>query len=438
MIDIRQIRETVEEVETRLAARGGKVELSVVLDLDTRRRELLKDVEALKEKRNRVSEEVGRLKKAGTDAAGLVADMQDVSSSIKKLDREVAECEIELRNALLTIPNLPHPTVPPGFDESDNPVTDVYGDKPEFSFEPADHVAIGEALGVVDFERSGKLAGARFSLMKGAGALLERALINFMLDLHTTEHGYTEILTPFMLKEEAFVGTGQLPKFEDDLYKIEGASMYLVPTAEVPVTNVHSGEILEETELPVSYAACTPCFRREAGSYGKDVKGLVRLHQFNKVELVKFTTPESSYDELDRLTSNASEVLKRLGLHYRVVTLCAGDLGFSAAKTFDLEVWLPGQGAYREISSCTNFEDFQARRANIKYRPAGAGGGGAGAGGAKKPRPRLLHTINGSGLAVGRTVVAILENFQCEDGSVDIPEVLRPYMGGLEKIEKTG
>ena len=312
-----------------------------------------------------------------------------------------------------------------GRDENDNIVVRVEGEKPGFSFTPKEHTEIGESLGIIDFERAGKLAGARFALMKGAGALLERALINFMLDLHTREHGYREVLPPFMVKSECFVGTGQLPKFEDDQFKIEGWDHYLVPTAEVPVTNIHREEILNEATLPIYYTAYTPCFRKEAGSYGKDVKGLIRLHQFNKVELVKFVAPETSYDELERLTADAEEVLRRLGLHYRVVLLCTGDTGFSSAKTYDLEVWLPGQGTYREISSCSNFEDFQARRAGIRYRPGGA-------------KPRFVHTLNGSGLAVGRTLVAILENYQCEDGSVVVPEALRPYMGGLEKIEKMG
>ncbi len=376
MLDIRYLRENLEEAEKRLKTRDEGIDLSPFRELDERRRALLKEVEGLKERRNRTSEEIGRLKKEGRD-------------------------------------------------ENDNIVVRVEGEKPGFSFTPKEHTEIGESLGIIDFERAGKLAGARFALMKGAGALLERALINFMLDLHTREHGYREVLPPFMVKSECFVGTGQLPKFEDDQFKIEGWDHYLVPTAEVPVTNIHREEILNEATLPIYYTAYTPCFRKEAGSYGKDVKGLIRLHQFNKVELVKFVAPETSYDELERLTADAEEVLRRLGLHYRVVLLCTGDTGFSSAKTYDLEVWLPGQGTYREISSCSNFEDFQARRAGIRYRPGGA-------------KPRFVHTLNGSGLAVGRTLVAILENYQCEDGSVVVPEALRPYMGGLEKIEKMG
>ncbi|MDP2689539.1 MAG: serine--tRNA ligase, partial [Deltaproteobacteria bacterium] len=308
--------------------------------------------------------------------------------------------------------------------ETENLVVRTWGEPREFPFNPLEHTEIGERLGIIDFERAGKLSGARFSLLKGAGARLERALINFMLDLHTARHGYTEVLPPFMVKREGFVGTGQLPKFEEDLFKIEGWEHFLVPTAEVPVTNIHREEILDEEALPIRYTAYTPCFRKEAGSYGKDVKGLIRLHQFNKVELVKFSSPDTSYDELEKLTNNAEEVLKKLDLPYRVVTLCTGDMGFSSAKTYDIEVWLPGQGKYREISSCSNFEDFQARRANIRYRPKEGG------------KPRFVHTLNGSGLAVGRTLVAILENYQNGDGSVTVPEALRPYMGGLERIEK--
>jgi len=426
MLDIKYLRENLKDAEKRLSTRGNGIDLSFLTSLDEKRRRLLKEAEALKERRNTVSEEVGRLKKEKKDASPLVSEMQDVSSRIKSLDKEVSGCEEELKNLLLTIPNLPHTSAPVGHDENGNKVVRVSGKKPSFSFPPKEHVEIGESLGIIDFERAGKLSGARFSLMKGVGALLERALINFMLDLHTKEHGYLEVLPPFMVKSDCFVGTGQLPKFEEDLFKIEGWDHYLVPTAEVPVTNIHRGEILDEDALPISYTAYTPCFRKEAGSYGKDVKGLIRQHQFNKVELVKFTTPETSYDELEKLTGHAEEVLKRLGLHYRVVSLCTGDLGFSSAKTYDLEVWLPGQEKYREISSCSNFEDFQARRAEIKYRPKDGG------------KLRFVHTLNGSGLAAGRTVVALLENFQQEDGSVIIPEALRPYMGGIERITKKG
>ncbi len=425
MLDIKFVRENIAEVERRLATRGGSLDLSNLKALDEKRRSLLMETEALKSKRNAVSEEIGRLKKEKKDASRLLSEMQDESARIKALDAEIAGCEKELNDLLLVLPNLPSPSVPVGKDETENPVTRVWGNVPEFGFTPLEHTEVGERLGILDFERAGKLSGARFSLQKGPGALLERALINFMLDLHTTKHGYTEVLPPFMVKSEAMLGTGQLPKFGDDLFKIEGWDHYLIPTAEVPVTNMHGGEILEEESLPLCYAAYTPCFRKEAGSYGKDVKGLIRQHQFNKVELVKFSHPDTSYDELEKLTNNAEEVLKELGLHYRVVTLCTGDMGFSSAKTYDIEVWLPGQGKFREISSCSNFEDFQARRANIRFRPRGG-------------KPRFLHTLNGSGLAVGRTLVAILENFQQEDGSVVVPEVLRKYMGGLEIIRKRG
>lgn len=426
MLDIKFLRENIEEAEKRLAARGGGVDLSGFRDLDETRRKLLSDVEALKQRRNEASTDIGRLKKEGRDATGLLAEMQEVSGRIKDLDAEVASTEEKLKDLLLNIPNLPHPDVPAGVGEEDNPVIRTWSEPRDFPFTPLEHTDIGEGLDIMDTERAGKLAGARFSLLKGAGALLERALINFMLDLHTTEHGYTEVLPPFMVKSEALIGTGQLPKFAADLFKIDGWDHYLIPTAEVPVTNIFREEILAEKDLPIYYTAYTPCFRSEAGSYGKDVKGLIRQHQFNKVELVKFTNPETSYEELEKLTANAEEVLKRLELPYRVVELCTGDLGFSAARTYDIEVWLPGQGRYREISSCSNFEDFQARRANIRYRPAGGG------------KPRFVHTLNGSGLAVGRTLVAILENNQQEDGSVTVPEALRRYMGGLEKISKKG
>lgn len=425
MLDIKYVRDNIAEVEERLKTRGGAIELTRLKELDAERRRLLNETEGLKGVRNRISVEVGRLKKDGQDTdammAGVQAEMQNVSQRIKALDGELALIEKELEDFLLNIPNLPHGSVPVGKDETENVEVRVVGKRPEFAFHPLEHTEIGERLGIIDFERAGKLSGARFSILKGAGALLERALINYMLDMHTTAHGYTEVLPPFMVKSDAFRGTGQLPKFEEDLFKIEGWDHYLIPTAEVPVTNIHSGEILDEETLPICYTAYTPCFRKEAGSYGKDVKGLIRQHQFNKVELVKFAAPENSYAELETLTANAEAVLKGLGLHYRVITLCTGDMGFSSAKTYDIEVWLPGQGKFREISSCSNFEDFQARRANIKCR-------------AKGGKPRFLHTLNGSGLAVGRTLVAVLENYQQGDGSVIVPEVLRKYTGGLEKI----
>lgn len=423
MLDVKFLRDNLAEAEERLKTRGGAVDLSRFKELDTVRRKLLAETESLKAKRNADSEEIGRLKREKKDASRIMAEMQDISARIKELDAKVAECEEELKGFLLVIPNLPHASVPVGRDSTENPVIRTWEEPQKFAFSPLEHTDIGERLGIIDFERAGKISGARFSLMKGPGALLERALINFMLDLHTKEHGYTEVLPPFMVKASAMQGTGQLPKFAEDLFKIEGWDHYLVPTAEVPVTNIYAEEILEEERLPVYYAAYTPCFRKEAGSYGKDVKGLIRQHQFSKVELVKFSTPETSYDELEKLTSDAEEVLKRLNLPYRVVALCTGDMGFASAKTYDIEVWLPGQAKYREISSCSNFEDFQARRANIRCKPRGG-------------KPRFLHTLNGSGLAVGRTLVAILENFQQEDGSVVVPDALRPYMGGLEKIRK--
>jgi len=348
--------------------------------------------------------------------------MKDVSARIKVLEGDMGEIQEKLDQLLMVIPNIPHKTVPVGRDENDNPVVRKWGEIRDFDFEPLPHWDIGENLGILDFNRAAKLAGARFALYKGAGSRLERALINFMLDIHTTEHGYTEILPPFMVNAACMTGTGQLPKFEEDLFKIEGWDHYLIPTAEVPVTNIHREEILGEEDLPIYYTAYTPCFRSEAGSYGKDTRGLIRNHQFNKVELVKFCDPEKSYDELERLTQNAEEILKRLELPYRVITLCTGDIGFSAAKTYDLEVWLPGQQLYREISSCSNFEGFQARRASIRFKRKGVKG------------TELVHTINGSGLAVGRTFVAILENYQQKDGSVKIPDALQSYMGGREEI----
>jgi len=424
MLDIRFLRENLTEVEKRLALRGGNIGLPEFRMLDEDRRRLIADVERLKQRRNAASEEIATLKKEKKDVSRLLEEMQHVSSEIKELDEGLKGKEEMLEKFLLNLPNIPHPSVPSGKTTEDNVEIRKAGSLPNFIFTPREHSEIGERLGILDFERGGKLAGARFTLYKGAGALLERALINFMLDVHTRENGYTEVLPPFMVNRACMTGTGQLPKFEEDLFKIEGWEHFLIPTAEVPVTNVHRDEILREGDLPLYYTACTPCFRKEAGSYGKDVKGLIRQHQFNKVELVKFVKPETSYEELEKLTRDAEKILQRLGLAYRVVSLCAGDLGFASAKTYDIEVWLPGQNRYREISSCSNFEDFQARRANIKYKPKSGG------------KPIYVHTLNGSGLAVGRTVVAIMENYQQEDGSVMIPEVLRPYMGGMERIEQ--
>ena len=424
MLDIKEIRENLKEVQIRARLRSKSIDLSPIEEMDAKRRKLLGEVEALKQKRNEVSKEIARLKKEKADADDLVAQMQGVSKEIKALDAETSECEAALREFMLTVPNLLHESVPLGVDEADNRIERIVGEKPVLDFTPKEHHEIGEGLGIVDFERAAKLAGARFSLLTGAGALMERALINFMLDMHTRRHEYKEVMPPFMVNKDCYFGTGQLPKFADDLFKIEGWDHYLVPTAEVPLTNIHAGEIISAKELPILYTAYTPCFRKEAGSYGKDVKGLIRQHQFNKVELVRLSMPEDSYNELEILIANAEKVLLDLELSYRVVTLCSGDTGFSAAKTYDIEVWLPGQGAYREISSCSNFEDFQARRANIRYRPEGDG-----------TKPRFVHTINGSGLAVGRTLVAILENYQQTDGSVKVPKALSPYMGGLEVIE---
>ncbi|CAG1064754.1 seryl-tRNA synthetase [uncultured bacterium] len=421
MLDLKFLRENLEEIEKRLKTRGGDADLSGFKELDAKRKKLLTESETLKARRNAVSEEIGKLKREKKDASALVAEMQEEGAKLKSLDTDAAAVEEEMNAFLLGVPNVPHSSVPIGKDSNDNPVVRKWGEPKKFAFSPKEHTELGEKLGILDFERAGKISGARFSLLMGLGALLERALINFMLDVHTTEHGYTEVLPPFMVKSSALMGTGQLPKFKEDLFKIEGWDHFLIPTAEVPVTNIHNDEIIDEERLPISYTAFTPCFRSEAGSYGKDVKGLIRQHQFNKVEMVKFTSPEASYGELEKLTDNAEDILRRLGLPYQVVLLCTGDMGFSSAKTYDIEVWLPGQGKYREISSCSNFEDFQARRAGIRVRPKGG-------------KPRFLHTLNGSGLAVGRTLVAILENYQQEDGSVIVPEALRPYMRGLEKI----
>jgi seryl-tRNA synthetase len=362
------------------------------------------------------------MKKAGEDAESLVSEMREVSKRIKELGISLSEYEEKLNAILLGLPNIPHSSVPVGKDSLENPVVKKIGKLPEFGFDPHAHWDLGQKLGILDFDRAARITGARFPLYFGAGAKLERALINFMLDVHTTEHGYKEVLPPFIVNRKSMTHTGQLPKFEEDLFKLEGWDYFMIPTAEVPVTNIHANEILDENMLPVLYTAYTPCFRSEAGSYGKDTRGLIRQHQFNKVELVKFSHPETSYDELEKLLNDAETILKLLGLPYQVVSLCTGDLGFSAAKTYDIEVWMPAQGVYREISSCSNFENFQARRANIRFRTKG------------KKGTQLVHTLNGSGLAVGRTVAAILENFQEPDGSVILPKAIRPYMGNMERI----
>lgn len=427
MLDLRFVRENREQVKAGLGRRGMVLDLTEFLALDAKRRSAQQEIEALRQTRNEVSEEIGRLKKAGQAAEDKVAEMRAVGDRVGALESDMRELEEAQRDILLTIPNLPHVSVPDGKNESDNKELRRWApggeEPPKFSFQPKPHWDLAEYLDIIDFDRAAKITGARFALYKGMGAKLERALINFMLDLHTGEHGYQEVLPPFMVNKRSMTATGQLPKFEEELFRVENGAYYLIPTAEVPVTNIHQDEVLPEESLPVLYTAYTPCFRREAGSYGKDTRGLIRQHQFNKVELVKFAKPGNSYEELEKLTANAEEVLKRLGLPYRVIVLCTGDMGFSAAKTYDIEVWLPGQDRYREISSCSNFEDFQARRGNIRYKPKGG------------KKTELVHTLNGSGLAVGRTVVAVLENFQQPDGSIVIPEALRPYMGGAEKIE---
>ncbi len=421
MLDLKFVRGNPQKVQEALASRGSKLSLKEFLQLDEQRREKLFVVEQMKNRRNVVSEEIGRLKKAGKDAPDMVLEMRDLSRSIKEKDEEIKEVEGRLQEILLDIPNIPHESVPVGESAADNPVVRQWGKPRDFGFTPKPHWEIGENLNILDFERGGKVTGARFLFYKGLGAKLERAVISFMLDLHTSEHGYTEIFPPFMVNRDSMIGTGQLPKFAEDMFKIEGTEYYLIPTAEVPVTNLYRNEILEVGKLPISHCAYSACFRAEAGAAGRDTRGLIRLHQFNKVELVKFCKPEESYDELEKLTGNAEKVLQALGLPYRVVVLCTGDMGFSSAKTYDLEVWLPSYQDYKEISSCSNFGDFQARRAGIRYRN-------------DKGRVELVHTLNGSGLAVGRTVAAIMENCQEADGTVTVPEVLRPYMGGLAKI----
>ena len=423
MLDIKFLRQNVELVRRKMLERGQETDFGPFMSLDAKRRDILQEVENLRSERNTVSKEVGAKKKRKEDASILIARMGEVSAHIKELDETLKETEGELDKIVMTIPNMPHESVAYGTSSEDNPVIRIWGRKRHFDFQPRPHWEIGETTNTLDFARGAKIAGARFTLYRGLGAALERAIINFMLDLHIWEHGYTEMLPPFMANSDSMTGTGQLPKFAEDLFKIENTDYYLIPTAEVPVTNIHRDEILSEKNLPVYYVAYSPCFRAEAGSYGKDTRGLIRQHQFNKVEMVKFSTPENSYDELEKLTLNAEEVLKRLNLPYRTVSLCSADLGFSSAKTYDLEVWLPGQNAYREISSCSNFEDFQSRRASIRFRREESG------------KLEFVHTLNGSGLAAGRTTVAVMENYQQADGSVLIPEALRPYMHGVERIQ---
>ena len=423
MLDLRLVVSNLDEVQRRLARRGGGIDLEPLTKLAAERRALTMEVEALRQKQNAANDQVKQKAKDPEAMAALRGEMKELSGRIKALDGKLGEVEAALETELLAIPNLPSDSVPDGKDASQNVVVRTVGEPRRYDFAPKEHSDLGEALGILDFERAAKISGARFTVYYGAGAKLERALINFMLDLHGSR-GYREVLPPFMVNRASNLGTGQFPKFEQDVFAIQGHDLFLIPTAEVPVTNLHRDEILDAGQLPLKYVAYTPCFRSEAGSYGKDTRGLIRQHQFQKVELVKFSRPESSYEEHEKLTADAEEVLKRLGLPYRVVLLCAGDMGANAAKCYDLEVWLPGQNAYREISSCSNFEDFQARRAKIRFKEG------------QGSKPRLVHTLNGSGLAVGRTVVAILENYQRADGSVDVPEALWPYLGGLKRIEK--
>ncbi len=424
MLDVKRIRKNYEEVKERVEFRGkGDFGLSELKNLDEKRREVLADVEKMKNRQNTVSRQIPTLKKEGKDTSVIMDEMKKLSSEIKSLDSKLNEIDDKYRLMVLSVPNTPNEKVPYGVDDSDNEVMRVVGEPTKFDFEPKAHWDIGEDLDILDFERAAKISGTRFTVYKGLGARLERAITNFMLDLHTIDQSYVEILPPFMVNRKAMTGTGQLPKFEEDMFYVPQKDFFLIPTAEVPVTNLRGDEIMKEDELPLYYTAYTPCFRAEAGSAGRDTRGLIRQHQFNKVELVKFVKPEGSYDELEKLTADAEAVLKILGIPYRVVRLCSGDLGFSSAMTYDIEVWMPSYGRYVEISSCSNFEDFQARRAGIRYRNAETG------------KAEFVHTLNGSGLAVGRTTAAVLENFQREDGSVEIPEALRKYMG-VDEINK--
>ncbi|MFP4015733.1 MAG: serine--tRNA ligase [Halanaerobiales bacterium] len=417
MLDLKFVRENFELVEDSLRKRGKEISLNEFKDLDKRRRELLHEAEQLKHRRNVVSDKIGQLKRNGKDASGMIAEMKDVSNKIKEYDEELKEIEESFNYLLLGIPNIPNESVPLGRDEDDNQEIMRWGKPREFVFDYKPHWELGEELDILDFERGSKVTGARFTFLKGAGARLERSLINFMLNLHVDKHGYKEVFPPFIVNADSATGTGQLPKFAEDMFKLEGHEYYLIPTAEVPVTNLYRDEILDADQLPIYHTAYSACFRAEAGAHGRDTRGVIRQHQFNKVEMVKFVKPEDSYDELEKITSDAEEVLQKLELPYRKVVLCTGDLTFASAKTYDLEVWMPGFDNYREISSCSNFEDFQARRAGIRYRPV------------PDAKAEFVHTLNGSGLAIGRTVAAILENYQNEDGSITVPEVLRPFMG---------
>lgn len=421
MIDPRMIRDNIEAVKTALARRQASFDAGKLVELDEKRRRLIQESEKLKNEKNTLSNEIAKLRKAGGEASDKIEYQRSLGGKIEETGQDLKAVEEEWEQLLLIIPNIPDASVPVGTNDEDNEVVKTWGDKPSFDFEPKAHWDLGEGLDILDFKRAAKITGSRFTLYKAQGALLERALINFMLDLHIREHGYTEVLPPFMVNRTSMTGTGQLPKFEEELFHLEGVDYFLIPTAEVPVTNIHADEILKEDELPIKYVSYTPCFRKEAGAHGKDTRGLTRQHQFNKVELVKFARPDNSFDELEGLLLDAEDVLRKLHIHYRVSALCTGDLGFSSAKTYDIEVWLPGQNIYREISSCSCFTDFQARRAKIRFRRQGG-------------KTELVHTLNGSGLAIGRTVMAVMENYQNADGTITIPEALRPYMHGKEKI----
>ncbi|OPY03676.1 MAG: Serine--tRNA ligase [Syntrophorhabdus sp. PtaB.Bin047] len=421
MIDPKMIRENIEAVNAALAKRQASFDAGRLVELDGDRRRLIQETEKLKSEKNTLSNEIAKLRKSGADATDKIEYQRSLGRKIEEAAQGLKAVEEQWEQILLVIPNIPHASVPVGTTDEDNKVVKTWGEKPSFDFKPKAHWDLGEGLDILDFKRAAKITGSRFTLYKASGALLERALINFMLDLHVGEHGYTEVLPPFMVNRTSMTGTGQLPKFEEELFHLEGVDYFLIPTAEVPVTNIHADEILKEEELPVKYVSYTPCFRKEAGAHGKDTRGLTRQHQFNKVELVKFAHPDTSFDELEGLLLDAEDVLKRLNIHYRVSSLCTGDLGFSSAKTYDIEVWLPGQDIYREISSCSCFTDFQARRAKIRFRRQGG-------------KTELVHTLNGSGLAIGRTVMAVMENCQNADGTITIPEALRPYMRGAAKI----
>ncbi|MBC8062589.1 MAG: serine--tRNA ligase [Clostridiaceae bacterium] len=427
MLDLKRIRNNTEEVKNLIKARGENYNVSYIDDiitLDEKRRQILVDVENLKGKRNQESAEIAKMKKAGEDTESLFADMKKLSDEIKNFDVELAQVDEKIEYFMMRLPNTPNAMVPVGKSEADNLEVRRWGEPRKFDFEPKAHWDLGTNLDILDFERAGKVTGSRFTFGKGLGARLERSIISYFLDTHTEKHGYKEILPPFLVNKDSMVGTGQLPKFAEDAFKIENTDYYLIPTAEVPVTNLYRGETLKGEDLPIKHVAYSACFRSEAGASGRDTRGLIRQHQFNKVELVKFAKPEESYDELDKLTKDAEAVLQGLGLPYRVVRLCTGDVGFSSAMTYDIEVWMPSYGRYVEISSCSNFEDFQARRANIKYKEN------------PKDKPQYVHTLNGSGVAIGRTVAAILENYQNEDGTIAIPEALRSYMGGRDAITK--